>query len=170
MTSHVLYAPEKMTITTLSGHGVTLQKGETREVNPEIFAAGIQKGAYPVMAGVTLDPTAPAPATPDVSGSAPQLDFGSPGLEGSTVVGDDDDGEEDRYPAGATVDPAAPIDPTDENVILALKAIAKRADAKEFNPTGIPKATALVRQMNGTPVDAETRERLWAVVAREIGT
>ncbi len=160
-----LYAPHKMSIATLSGYGVTLAAGETRDVHPDVFAQGIQQGAYPVFDGAP--PT--APSAPVVRESVQKELFAPVGLEGATVVGEEDDQLEDRYPPQATVAPVLTT-PTDDEIIEALRVIVKRAEPKEFNGTGIPRATALSRQLGGRTVDAETRERLWATVAKEIST
>lgn len=159
-----IYAPKKMTVTTLSGHGVSLKQGETRDVNAEVFAVAIQQGAYPVMAGAVMSPELKKAPVPDAIEPAPSAD----GPVGFTVVGEDDeDAEETRYPEGATVDPVAKA-VTDDDIKAALRKIALRADQKQLGVNGMPKATVLSKELGGFTVDAEKREALWAEVVKEL--
>lgn len=169
-----IFAPQKMTITTLDGHGVTLKAGETREVNNSVFAAAIQQGAFPVnlkAAAAAIVPRAEPVKTDD---SQQTLAFDAPGVEGSAIIGDDED-DAVRVPLPPVnpelelAPPTIAAVPGEAELIAALHRIARRNDPKEFNQTGLPKASVVSKELGGHPVDAETREKAWEQVARELG-
>lgn len=178
-----MYAPKKMTITTVFGSGITMQKGEFATVGMELFTAGLQLGAIPAPEGfnpaIYNAELGEKPLTPE------QKDLFEPltGADAFDVSEDNDDEQDDasRYPgAEAIVEVAAveakpevvppiPGDTTDQVILDALRRIAATNHPDDFNVTGIPKARALTRELKGVTVEAEVREKHWEVIAKEIG-
>lgn len=185
-----LYAPRDMTIVAPGGTGVTLKAGETKMVGKTLFAAGLQQGAYPAPEEYQTAPSAAMPQPPmpqlverrDTVDTQADLSFiERPGLDNATIIEDDDEDlptaeELARYPTGALIaetqveDPPPPPPPPtlEDRVADAYRRIIARNEKKDFNDSGVPKSTALSRELGGELVDLETREKVWDAIAKEL--
>lgn len=170
-----IYAPQKMTVTTIHGTGISLAAKETRMVSAEMFAAAILQGALPAPSAYhdAAIPTATASkAVARLEPAAEQAEFDAPSTDNADIIGEGD--EEDRYPAPVEAEavseenPVVPDPVSEERVIAALRRIMERNDPAEFNATGVPKARVLTNELGGNSVVAEVREAAWEKVMAEV--